>query len=182
MRTSFFRVLCFVPALLAAGLLLPRAHATEPAKSDANDAADREIRAKIAGIREAILAKSAAGIVQPGTADWLFTGPDGVTFDRAAFIQRTEALFTRVVAITSLDTTVDSIRFADASTAEVEITQTMLRSERAADTGAITQLKLRYREHHTWVRASDGWRVRRVEFIGKPERTVLSVEPAKPQS
>jgi len=53
----------------------------------------QEIAAKIAGIRDAILAKSAEGIVRPGTDDWSFTGPDGVTFDRKGFVVRTEALF-----------------------------------------------------------------------------------------
>lgn len=134
----------------------------------------REIAGKIAGIRDAILAKSAEGIVRPGTEDWSFTGPDGVTFDRKGFVARTEALFARVVAIESLTTDVDRIVFASPTAADVEITQTMVRSERAADTGAVTRLWLRYRERHVWVQTPTGWRVRKVEFIGTPERRVLA--------
>ncbi len=137
------------------------------------EADQQEIAAKIAGIREAILAKSAAGIVQSGTPDWQFTGPDGVSFDRAGFIVRTEALFARVVAIESLETHVDSIVPAGADVAEVEITQTMVRAERAAGTGGVARFLIRYREHHHWVRTPDGWRVQRVRFIGTPERTPL---------
>ncbi len=134
----------------------------------------QEIAGKIAGIRDAILAKSAEGIVRPGTDDWSFTGPDGVKFDRKGFVARTEALFARVVAIESLTTDVDRIAFASPTAAEVEITQTMVRSERAADTGAVTRLWLRYRERHAWVRTPTGWRVRTVEFVGTPERRVLA--------
>ncbi len=137
------------------------------------EADKQEIAAKIAGIREAILAKSAAGIVKPGTADWSFTGPDGVSFDRAGFIVRTDALFARVVAIEWLETHVDSIVLAGPDTAEVEITQTTVRSERAAGTGVVGRFRIRYREHHHWVRTPDGWRVQRVQFIGTPERTPL---------
>lgn len=146
---------------------------TSPRGLPSPEADQQEIATKIAGIREAILAKSAAGIVQSGTADWQFTGPDGVSFDRAGFIVRTEALFARIVAIESLETHVDRIVLAGANAAEVEITQTMVRSERAAGTGTVARFRIRYREHHTWVRTPDGWRVRRVQFIGTPERTPL---------
>ncbi|WP_414660460.1 DUF4440 domain-containing protein [Horticoccus sp. 23ND18S-11] len=144
------------------------------------DAAEPEIRAAIAGIRTAILERSAAGIVKDSTPDWTFTGPDGVSFDRAGFIARTEALFARVVAIESLDTTVDRIAFTDSATADVTITQTMVRAERSADTAVVTRLRLRYREQHAWVRTEQGWRVRQVRFIGTPERTVLAAEPPLP--
>ncbi len=147
--------------------------ATAPRGVQSPEADRQEIAAKIAGIRDAILAKSAAGIVQSGTPDWHFTGPDGVSFDRAGFIARTKALFARVVAIESLDTHVDRIVLTGADAAEVEITQTMVRVERAAGTGVVARLRLRYREHHDWVRTPDGWRVRRVQFIGTPERTLL---------
>lgn len=137
-------------------------------------AGDRqEISDRIAAIRDAILAKSAAGIVRDATPDYAFTGADGVTFDREGFVRRTEGLFARVVAIESLDTHVDSIAAQPDGSAAVEITQTMVRREKAADTGAITRLWLRYREQHTWVRATGQWRVKRVQFIGTPERKVL---------
>ena len=144
------------------------------------DAGEKEIRSAIAGIRSAILERSAAGIVKSSTPDWTFTGPDGVSFDRAGFIARTEALFARVVAIESLDTAVDRIAFPDPTTADVTITQTMVRAERSADTAVVTRLRLRYSEQHAWVRTEQGWRVRQVRFIGTPERTVLAAEPPIP--
>lgn len=152
----------------------PGCTAPPPTPRD-NAAAEREIRGKIAGIREAILAKSATDIVRPSTPDWTFTAPDGVVFDRASYLVRTEALFSRIIAIESLTTTVDRVTFVDPSTAEVEISQRMVRSERAPDTGLVSRLSLRYRERHLWALTNDGWRVRRVEFIGTPERVVLPV-------
>lgn len=151
----------------------PAIGAFESAAPLTDETAAAQIRTRIAAIRAAILRKSAAGIVESGTPDWSFTGADGVTFDRAGFLKRTEALFERVVAIASLDTAVDTIAFADHATADVEITQTMVRSERVADTGAVTRLYLRYRERHTWVSTDGGWKVQRVQFIGTPERRVL---------
>ncbi len=157
--------------LLSAGL----AGCTITERPEPRTAAVRaEIAGKIAGIRDAILAKSAEGIVRPGTDDWSFTGPDGVTFDRKGFVGRTEALFARIVAIESLTTTVDRVELTSPTTADVEITQTMVRSERAADTGAVTRLWLHYRERHGWVLTPTGWRVRRVAFIGTPERRILA--------
>lgn len=135
--------------------------------------AEQEIRGKIASIREAIVAKSAAGIVRHGTPDWTFTGPDGVTFDRERYLVRTEALFARIVAIESLQTTVDRVDILSSDVADIEITQIMVRSERAPQTGAVSRLSLRYREQHRWIRTADGWRVQKVSFIGTPERTVL---------
>lgn len=133
----------------------------------------QEITTRIAAIRDAILAKSAAGIVRDATPDYAFTGADGITFDRDGFVRRTEGLFARLVAIESLDTHVDSIVAQRDGTAAVEITQTMVRREKAADTGAVARLWLRYREQHTWVRGAGQWRVQRVQFIGTPERKVL---------
>jgi hypothetical protein len=164
------RLSLFFLTLLLGGCLAARPD------SQAANKASLEIRGKIDGIRRAILAKSAAGILQPATADWTFTGADGVTFDRPGFLTRTETLFARVIAIESLETQIDRLTFPNPRTAEIEITQTMVRSERAADSSAVTRLSLRYREHHTWVRTNDGWRVRRVQFIGTPERKVLPNE------
>ena len=152
---------------------IPDIGAYEYTATPTGEAAAAQIRTRIAAIRDSILRKSAAGIVHYGTPDWSFTGADGVTFDRAGFITRTEALFARVEAIESLETAVDRLDFTDASHAEVEITQTMVRREKAADTSAVTRLYLRYRERHTWVSTDDGWKVQRVLFIGTPERRML---------
>lgn len=131
-----------------------------------------EIRSRIASIREAILVKSAAGIVRDSTDDYALVGADGVRVDRAAFVTRTEALFARVLAIESLETAVDRIALTG-DRAVVEITQTMVRRERPAAGGSPVRLWLRYREQHTWVRTAKGWQVREVLFLGTPERRTL---------
>ncbi len=163
-------------ALLLVAFGLAGCQATAPSSAGPRDpaVARAEISGRIASIRDAILARSAAGIVAPGTADWTFTGPDGATLDRAAFVARTEALFARIVSIESLDTAVDRLAFADAATADVEITQTMVRTERGASGTPDTRLWLRYRERHRWVKTDTGWRVRAVAFIGTPERRPLA--------
>ncbi len=163
-------------ALLLAALGLAGCQATAPSSAAPRDPAGAraEISGRIAGIRDAILARSAAGIVAPGTADWTFTGPDGATLDRTAFVARTEALFARIVSIESLDTAVDRIAFVDATAADVEITQTMVRTERGAAGAPDARLWLRYRERHRWVKTDTGWRVRSVAFIGTPERRPLA--------
>lgn len=148
--------------------------ASDPA-SARKSAVEQEIRAKIASVREAIMAKDAAGIFRNGTADWTFTGPDGVTLDRERYLVRTEALFARIITIESLQTTVDRVDISSADLAEIELTQIMVRSERAPQTGEISRLNLRYREQHRWIRTADGWRIQKVTFIGTPERTVLPV-------
>lgn len=139
-------------------------------------AAEAQIRERIASIREAILAKRAEGIVHWGTADWSFAPADGKTYDRAAYLQRADGLFARIVAIESLETVVDRVAVHD-EVAEVEITQTMVRRERPADRpvdGKVTRVWLHYREHQMWVRAAAGdWRVRRVEFMAPAERREL---------
>lgn len=145
--------------------------------SGAGAAAD-EIRAHIREIRGAILAKDAVGIVRFGTAGWRFTGPEGTTYDRAAYLARTTALFARIEAIESLDTHIDRIDVSG-DRADVELTQTMIRRERgeaggAGETGgAVTRVWLRYREHHVWRRLPEGWRVASVAFLGAPERKIL---------
>lgn len=164
------------PAQLLSALALA---ALAGCATDANPTADpaaasREIRRHIAGIRTAILARSAAGIIQPGTPDWTFTGPDGITLDRAGFVARTTELFGRIVAIESLDTRVEQITFREPAVAEVEISQTMVRTERTTPAGPVARLRLRYREQHTWIHTPEGWRVRRVQFLSPPERTMLT--------
>jgi hypothetical protein len=134
---------------------------------------EQQIRDRIDSIRRAIIARQAEGIVRWGTDDWSFTGPDGVSVDKAAYLIRARALMDRIVTVDALDTTVDRIDI-HGRTADVEITQVMERHERDPEHGTVVHLKLRYREHHEWVRASDGWRVKTVSFIGAPERTVLS--------
>jgi hypothetical protein len=151
--------------------------AVKPATSVVEgDDARQLIRTRIASIRDSILARSAEGIVRDGTDDWSFTGPDGVKFDRAGFIVRTKALFARVTVIESLETAVDQIVLGR-DTADVEITQTMVRQEKDPATQAVTRLWLRYREKHRWVNTSRGWCVQNVAFIGSPERRVLPLAP-----
>ena len=135
-------------------------------------AAEAQIRERIFSIRDAIRAKQPEGIIRWGTPDWTFTGPDGKAFDRAAYLERARGMFARTVSLDSLETTVDKVTIAG-GTAEVEITQRMERHERDAASGRVLHLRLRYREHHDWVRTSDGWRVRQVRFLGAPERTEL---------
>ncbi|MEI6463489.1 MAG: nuclear transport factor 2 family protein [Verrucomicrobiota bacterium] len=135
-----------------------------------------EIRSRIAAIREAILIKSAAGIVRDSTADYALVGPDGVAVDRTAFVIRTEALFARVIAIESIDTAVDRITLTG-DRAIVEITQTMVRQEQPPAGGSPVRLWLRYREQHSWIRTEKGWRVREVRFLGAPERLTLPNAP-----
>jgi hypothetical protein len=163
-------------AVLLAALGLAGCQATAPSSAAPSDPAGAraEISGRIVGIRDAILARSAAGIVAPGTADWTFTGPDGATLDRVAFIARTEALFARIVTLESLTTEIDRIAFVAAATADVELTQTMVRTERGAAGAPDARLWLRYRERHRWVKTDTGWRVRTVAFIGTPERRPLA--------
>lgn len=163
--------------LLAAAVVTGCATQADPAARLAADQA--EIRERVAAIREAILAKSAEGIVRDSTPEYQFTGPDGVAFDRAGFVARTRALMTRIVAIESLETHVDRVA-VDGDAAALEITQTMVRTESPAGGGEAVRLWLRYRENHTWVRTPEGWRVRSVEFLGTPERRILRPdEPAR---
>ena len=137
--------------------------------------AEAQIRERIFSIRDAIRAKEPEGIVRWGTPDWSFTGPDGKTFDREKYLVRARGLFAGLVSLDSLETTVDRVEVDEKrGAAEVEITQVMERHERNATTGQVEHVRLRYRERHMWVRASDGWRVRRVAFLGAPERTVVS--------
>ncbi|MEI6670040.1 MAG: nuclear transport factor 2 family protein [Acidobacteriota bacterium] len=133
---------------------------------------ENQIRERIASIRTAIVAKQAEGIVRWGTDDWTFTGPDATAYDKTAYLARTQALMARIVNVDALDTHVDRIDLRG-DTADVEITQTMERHERDASTANVLHVRLRYREHHVWVRASDGWRVKSVSFIGTPERELL---------
>jgi len=135
-------------------------------------AAEAQIRDRILSIRDAIRAKQPEGIIRWGTPDWTFTGPDGKDFDRAAYLVRARGLFERIVTLDSLETTIDRVELK-ADAAEVEITQVMERHERDPATGRVLHLRLCYREHHDWVKTDDGWRVRRVRFLGAPERTEL---------
>ncbi len=154
------------PLLLGLALLGLAACVAGPA------AAEAQIRERILSIRDAIRAKQPAGIIRWGTPDWLFTGPDGKDYDRAAYLERAKGLFGRIVTLDSLETTIDKV-VVSKDTADVEITQVMERHERDPATGRVLHLRLRYREHHDWVRTDDGWRVRRVRFLGAPERTEL---------
>lgn len=131
-----------------------------------------EIRERILSIRDAIRARQPEGIIRWGTDDWSFTGPDGKSLDRAAYLVRARGLFERTVSLDSLETTIDRIDL-HGDAADVEITQRLERHERDPATGAVQHVRLLYREHHAWVRTADGWRVRSVRFLGAPVRTVL---------
>lgn len=166
-RHVLIQVAAWIAGLLLAGCAAPAGITGTGADRDTT-----EIRSRIAAIREAILAKSAAGIVRDSTNDYALVGADGVRMDRSAFVTRTEALFARVIAIESLETTVDRIELTG-DRAIAEITQTMVRRERPAAGGSPVRLWLRYREQHTWVRTDKGWQVREVLFVGTPERRTL---------
>ena len=132
------------PALTAMAVAVMLAFAgcsTSPAAAPTGEA---QIRERIASIRASILAKNPDGIVAWGTPDWSFTGPDAKTYDRAAYLVRTRGLMDRLVAVHSLDTAVDKVEF-HGDTADVELTQTMERSEKDAASGVVTRVWLRYR-------------------------------------
>ena len=153
-------------ALLLLALGLVAGCATPPQRAEA------QIRERIFSIRDSIRLKQAEGIVRWGTADWTFTGPDGKIFDRAAYLVRARTLFERIPLLDCLETSIDQVDVRG-DVAEVKITQLMERHERDPVTGQIVHVRLRYREHHDWLKADDGWRVRSVRFIGTPERTML---------
>jgi len=155
-----------VALLLAAGCAGPGSAASRLRRDEA------EIRAGIASIREAILARDTAGILRVATADWRFTGPDGKVYDRAAYRVRTEALFARIERIESLDTQVGSVA-VHGDRADVELTQTMVRRERATPGAGPARWWLRYRERHVWRRTPGGWRAQSVAFLAAPERKTL---------
>lgn len=133
---------------------------------------EEQIRERLFAIRAAILAKDAGGIVRWGSDDWTFVDQTGQTFDRTAYLVRVKGLFDRVVSIDSLETHIDRIAI-QGNEAQVEVTQTMERHEREAATGLVQHVRLRYREAQVWVWVGQEWRVRRVAFVGLPERTVL---------
>lgn len=177
-RSAGIRHVLGLPGWLA--LVVMVCAGCDEAGPGADRAAEAQIRERIETIREAIRVKSAAGIVRWGTPDWNFTGADGKTYDRAAYLQRTEGLFARIEKVESLETAVERVKVTGA-TAEVELTQTMIRRERGAEAaaGKSVRLWLRYRERQTWIRAGESdWRVQRVEFIGTPERKELPADAA----
>lgn len=133
---------------------------------------ETEIRSRLASIRTAILARNADGIVHWGTPDWTLVAADGTSHTRDSYLVRARALFERIEKVDSLETAVDRLDVRG-DTAEMEITQTMVRHERDAATARRLHLRLRYRERQTWVKTADGWRVRQVLFLGQPERTEL---------
>lgn len=136
-------------------------------------AADAQIRARIASIREAILAERAAGIVEFGTPDWRFVAADGQAFDRAAYLERVEKLFAGI-EIESLETRVERVDERGAR-AEVELVQIMVRRETDA-AGERARWKVRYREQQEWVMtATRGWLVARVKVYSS-QREKLPLE------
>jgi hypothetical protein len=133
---------------------------------------EEQIRARLGAIRGAILAKDGAGVVRWATADWVFVDHTGRTFNQAAYLERVRGLFATVVAIDRLDTQIDRIAMG-ATSATVELTQTMERREQGPGGGRVGRVRLRYREAQAWILVDGEWRVRRVEFVGPPERTEL---------
>jgi hypothetical protein len=133
--------------------------------------AEKQIRERIAAIREAILAERPEGIIEFGTPDWRFDTPDRKTFDRAAYLERTRKLFAEI-DVESLDTRIDRIdHFGER--AEVSLTQTLVRVETDA-AGARTRWKIKYRETQEWVLARDrGWLVAHVTILYHPKREAL---------
>jgi ketosteroid isomerase-like protein len=134
-------------------------------------APERQIRDRIAAIREAILAERVDGIFEFGTPDWVFVAPDGKNYDRDAYRGRTTKLFAEVT-IESLATEVTSIS-PDGPRAEVWIRQTMVREE-ADPAGGRARWQVSYRERQEWFKTTTrGWLVARVQVID-PRREKLS--------
>jgi ketosteroid isomerase-like protein len=128
---------------------------------------ETQIRARLASIREAILAKRVDGIFEFGTPDWTFVGPDGKSFSRTAYRERTTKLFAEI-GIESLETNIERVDVRRGQ-AEVRLTQTMVRTERDA-TGATTRWRVTYQETQEWVETpARGWLVVRVQ-VYNPKR------------
>lgn len=117
---------------------------------------ETQIRDRIASIRTAILAKDVEGIFRWGTPDWRFHAPDGKTYDRDAYRERTTKLFS-TVEIESLDTEIFHVALSGVH-AEVGLRQTMVRAENSAS-GTRVRWRVKYTEAQEWVRVADGWRV-----------------------
>lgn len=130
---------------------------------------ERQIRERIALIREAILAENAEGIFRHGTPDWTFSAPVGKACDRAAYLARTTELFAQI-EIESLETKVTSLEVRG-DRADVGLTQKMVRVE-TDDTGRRVRWSVREQESHEWVKTADGWRVARVQAY-HPQREKL---------
>ncbi len=133
--------------------------------------AEKQIRERIASIREAILAERPEGIIEFGTPDWRFDTPDRQSFDRAGYLERARKLFADF-DIESLDTHIDRIDRDDAR-AEVTLTQTLVRVETDA-TGARTRWKMKYGERQEWIWTRDrGWLAAHVTVLYRPIREAL---------
>ncbi len=131
---------------------------------------EKQIRARLASIRESILAKRVDGIFEFGTPDWTFVGPDGKSFNRAAYRERTTKLFAEI-GIESLETNIETVDVRRGQ-AEVRLTQVMVRTERDA-TGATARWRVTYQETQDWVETeARGWLVVRVR-VYNPKRTAL---------
>lgn len=131
--------------------------------------AERQIRERIALIRESILARNAEGIVRHGTPDWSFITPDGARVDRTGFIERTRRLFANS-EIESLQTDIFAVS-VHGERANVQLRQQMVRTEKDA-AGQSQRWRVTYREGQEWVRTTEGWCVARVE-VYSPTREAL---------
>jgi hypothetical protein len=133
--------------------------------------AEDQIRARLLSIRKAILAEQTDGIFAFGTTDWKFVAPDGQTFDRPSYRERTERLFA-AIDIESLQTDVVAIERRD-DRAQVRLTQTMVRIETAA-TGERQRWRVSYDERQEWSYSKErGWLVAIVQVIN-PRRELLA--------
>lgn len=167
MWAQFFRFLFGAAVLL---LLSACGHRSVDARSPLlMNSDERQIRERIALIREAILAKQAEGIMRHGTPDWTFIAPDGKTFGREAYLERTRSLF-QSVTIESLKTEIRYVTVRG-DRAELQLSQDMVRTEGDA-TGQPTRWRVTYQEIQEWVRAADGWHVARVQVF-TPKREPL---------
>jgi ketosteroid isomerase-like protein len=123
-------------------------------------AGDRQIRERIGSVREAILAKRAEGVVQYATPDWTFRGPDGKSYDRGGYLERTRKQFS-TAEVETLQTDIGSIDI-NGDRAAVRIHQAMVRTE-TDSAGGLARWRVTYDESQDWQKTSRGWLVARVQ-------------------
>lgn len=134
-------------------------------------AAEKQIRERIASIRDAILAERAEGVVEFATPDWHFDTPDLKQFDRTTYVERTRKLFADI-DVESLETRIDRVDYLG-ERAEVMLTQTLVRVETDA-AGVRSRWKLKYSERQEWILSRDrGWLVAHVTILYHPKRAAL---------
>lgn len=134
--------------------------------------AEKQVRERIASMRDAIAGERVDAILEFSTPDWRFDAPDGTSYNRESYLARTAQLFADF-QVESFDTQVDHFEQHD-SRAEVRLTQTMVRTETDA-TGTRSRFKVHYAERQEWIETRDrGWLVARVSVLHRPVREKLS--------